>query len=345
MCSSLDVLARQCLPRSASSLRREASAVFFSTPQNPLGCFGQGLVLAARAGAELADLEFIQFHPTAFDGPTRPMRLVSEAVRGEGAILVDELGRRFLGTLPEAELAPRDRVARAVWKHLSEDHQVFLDARQRPGRAFASRFPAIHAFCAEAGLDPARQPIPIRPAVHYHMGGIAADQSGRSSVAGLWACGEVACTGLHGANRLASNSLTEAAVMAKSVAESVSGTTVGRVRRPLVITTPPKPDPAQVRPILSRALGVIRNGRTLEEAATALLPLVLAGAASSDAAAVGLMIAIAALRREESRGAHWRDDFPQSDAVARRARLSLDQAVGAARELGEPKPVMLARSA
>lgn len=317
----------------------------FLDTTNPLGCCGQGLALAAGAGAELADLEFIQFHPTAFDGPARPMRLVSEAVRGEGAVLIDELGRRFLENMPLAELAPRDRVARAVWEHLSNGHRVFLDARQRPGTEFASRFPAIHAFCMEAGLDPSRQPVPIRPAVHYHMGGIAVDLSGQSSVAGLWACGEAACTGLHGANRLASNSLTEATVMARQVAESVTRTSAGRSCRPVMNSTPPKPDPAPVRAILSDAVGVARNGRMLEDAAVALLPLARAGAASSDPARVALMIVIAALRRKESRGAHWRDDFPQTDPVARRARLRLDDAVDAASELAGRKPTILARTA
>lgn len=317
----------------------------FVDTTNPLGNWGQGLALAARAGAELADLEFIQFHPTAFDGPSRPMRLVSEAVRGEGAVLVDELGRRFLGHLPGAELAPRDRVARAVQRHIAAGHRVFLDARRRPGREFAARFPAIDAFCKAAGFDPSHDPIPIRPAVHYHMGGIATDLSGRSSVEGLWACGEVACTGLHGANRLASNSLTEAAVMAQRVAQDVAGAAGHAVRLVGVRTAPPLPDPTAVRPILSRALGVTRDGPRLEEAARALLGLFRAGTAAADPAAVGLMIAVAALSREESRGAHWRDDFPQTDPVVRRSRRDLDTAIETARELSGNENAILARSA
>ena len=317
----------------------------FLDTTNPLGCFGQGLALAARAGADLADMEFIQFHPTALDGPSRPMHLVSEAVRGEGAVLIDETGRRFLAGVPGADLAARDIVARAVWKHLAEGHKVYLDARLRPGLDFASRFPAIHAFCKSAGIDPANDPIPIRPAAHYHMGGIAVDGDGRSSVAGLWACGEVACTGLHGANRLASNSLTEAVVCSRPVAQSVAGTTVRRGRQPAATTMPPQPDPASIRPILSRALGVVRSGEDLGHAVAALLPIAQGHAAASDPAAVGLMIAVAALQREESRGAHFRTDFPRKAALAQRARLRLDEALEAARDLPFETTFPHARSA
>src|SRR5258708_2524724 len=217
----------------------------FLDTTNPLGCFGQGLALAARAGAELGDLEFIQFHPTALDGPDRPMKLVSEAVRGEGAVLVDETGRRFLANEPGAELAPRDVVARGIWRHIVDWHRGFLDAREKPGADFAERFPVIAGFCRAAGIDPATQPIPVRPAAHYHMGGVAVDGAGRSSIAGLWACGEVASTGLHGANRLASNSLTEAVVCAGSVAESGAAASAGRAPGPLLprLTPPPHPTP------------------------------------------------------------------------------------------------------
>src|SRR5260221_597505 len=167
--------------------------------------------LAARAGAALADMEFVQFHPTALDVGLDPMPLVSEAVRGEGAVLIDETGARFMAGHGRAELEPRDVVARAVWRHLAQGHRVFLDARASLGPRFAQHFPIIAAACRSAGIDPARQPIPVRPAAHYLMGGIAVDAAGRSSVEGLWACGEAASTGLHGANRLASNSLLEAA--------------------------------------------------------------------------------------------------------------------------------------
>jgi L-aspartate oxidase len=305
----------------------------FLDTTNPKTCFGQGLALAARAGAELGDIEFIQFHPTALDGAARPMRLVSEAVRGEGAVLVDETGTRFLANQPGAELAPRDVVARGIWRHLKAGHRVFLDARERPGADFAGRFPAIAGFCRAAGLDPARQPIPVRPAEHYHMGGVAVDEAGKSSIAGLWACGEVACTGLQGANRLASNSLTEAIVCAGWVADSVAGTFAGRARKPIPATLPPPPDPSAVQPILSRGAGLERDGDGLREAVRALLPLATGHGAASDPAIVGLMIAVAALRRQESRGAHWRTDFPDRASDARRTTLRLADAIATARQI------------
>ena len=304
----------------------------FLDSTNPAGSCGQGLALAARAGAVLADMEFIQFHPTALDGSNRPMTLISEAVRGEGAVIVDETGRRFLDGLRGAELAPRDIVARAVWKHLADGHRVFLDVREKPGPAFARQFPTIASACAKAGIDPARDLLPIRPAQHYHMGGVSVDLAGRTSVPGLWACGEVASTGLHGANRLASNSLTEAVVCARWVAESVAGSPDSG-GKPAMAPHLPALDPRPVRPHLSRALGVTRDGEGLKEAARALLPLARQHAAASDPATVGLMIAIAALRRRESRGAHFRTDFPHHAAVAQRSEITLEAALVAAREL------------
>jgi L-aspartate oxidase len=310
----------------------------FHDTTNPLGSCGQGLALAARAGAILADLEFIQFHPTALDGPCRPMPLISEAVRGEGAIIVDETGRCFLDGLRGAELAPRDIVARAIWRHLAEGHRAFLDVRDKPGAIFARQFPTIASACSKAGIDPARDLIPIRPAQHYHMGGVAVDLAGRTSVPGLWACGEVASTGLHGANRLASNSLTEAIVCARWVAESVAGSSDGG-GKPAMASDLPAPDPRPVRPLLSHALGVTRDGEGLKEAARALLPLLQRHDTASDPAAVGLMIAVAALLRRESRGAHFRTDFPHHATVAGRSEITLDAAVAAAREL-ESSPTL-----
>ena len=183
------------------------------------------------------------------------------------------------------------------------------------------------------------QPIPIRPAAHYHMGGIAVDLAGRTSIEGLWACGEAACTGLHGANRLASNSLLEAAVCGRFVAESTEVTAARSRPRPSVAAAPlPASDPAPVRAILSSAAGVLRDAEGLTEAARRLLPLAREGGGASDAATVGLMIVIAALRREESRGAHARTDFPDKAPRAQRSALRLDDALAAAREL-VPEPV------
>ncbi|TPK95310.1 MULTISPECIES: L-aspartate oxidase [unclassified Mesorhizobium] len=307
----------------------------FNHTTNPLGSFGQGLALAARAGAEFADLEFAQFHPTALDGPRRPMPLVSEAVRGEGAILVDDRGRRFLADTPGGELAPRDVVARGVWRELGAGHRVFLDASRCLGPRFAVHFPAIASLCREAGIDPALQPIPVRPAAHYHMGGVAVCADGHSSVRGLWACGEVARTGLHGANRLASNSLIEAVVSAAWVAASVAASSPGMPRRLKPAIVPPQADGSRIRPIVSHALGIERDGETLRNAARALAPIVAGRDAASDPALVALMITIAALRREESRGSHFRTDFPRRDAQPKSLRLTLDETFAAAAFLSD----------
>ena len=306
---------------------------------NPAGALGHGLMLAARAGAALADLEFVQFHPTALDVGLDPMPLVSEAVRGEGATLIDETGQRFMQGAGRAELEPRDVVSRAVWARMQQGHRVFLDARAALGRSFASHFPGIHAACLAAGIDPATMPIPVRPAAHYHMGGIAVDACGRTTVPGLWACGEAACTGLHGANRLASNSLLEAAVTGRQAALDVAGTP-GRTTSPMALVgTPAQADPAPVRAILSRHAGVLRNAEGLQAAIAQLRPL----ADTSDPAALALMMTTAMLQREESRGGHSRTDFPAA-AAARRATSTLGQATRQARELLRSGPVRSART-
>ncbi len=316
----------------------------FLDSTNPAGCFGQGLALAARAGAQLSDLEFIQFHPTAFDGPSRPMPLVTEAVRGDGATLIDETGARFMADQPGAELAPRDIVARAVWHRRAQGHRVFLDARTHPGQHFAKRYPVISAFCRMAGIDPATDPIPVRPAVHYHMGGIAIDIEGRSTVSGLWACGEVSRTGLHGANRLASNSLMEAIVCAQWVAESVASASRSPVKARTNATPLPASDPSAVRPILSQGLGVLRDRHAIEHAIRGLYPIARTSSAASDPALVGLMIAVAAWRREESRGGHYRSDCPDTLPSAVPSSLHLSDALATARDIVESQPLP-ARSA
>ncbi|KWV46949.1 L-aspartate oxidase [Bradyrhizobium macuxiense] len=315
----------------------------FADSTNPSGCFGQGLALAANAGAELSDLEFVQFHPTAFDGPSRPMPLLTEAIRGDGAVLIDETGQRFMADQPGAELAPRDIVARAVWRHRAAGHRTFLDARQNPGADFARRYPVISAFCKMAGIDPASDPIPIRPAVHYHMGGIAVDGEGRSSVQGLWACGEAARTGLHGANRLASNSLMEAIVCARWVAESIEGVGAGPRAMLNAEAAPPPSDPSAVRPILTQGLGVLRDNDGIKRAIRSLYPLARKQGAASDAALVGLMIAVGAIKREESRGGHFRTDFPDTAPTAVPSSLTRTEALVAARDIVESVPT--ARSA
>jgi L-aspartate oxidase len=308
----------------------------YAESTNPLGSFGQGLALAARAGAVLADMEFVQFHPTALDVPTRPVPLISEAVRGEGAKLINERGERFMADIPGAELAPRDVVARAIWRLRVSGGRAFLDARATIGERFAARFPAIAAACYAGGIDPAREPIPVRPAQHYHMGGIAVDAEGRSSVEGLWACGEAASTGLHGANRLASNSLAEAAVDAAIIARSIDPAKSQALARHRPVRAPLAADPAPIRPILSRAAGVARDGETLAAAIGPLAGMAAANGPAADPATVALMIAVAALRREHCLGAHYRTDFPSIPAAPLRSRLTLGEAFAAALAYAPP---------
>jgi L-aspartate oxidase len=289
---------------------------------NPSGATGQGLVLAARAGAALADLEFVQFHPTALDVGLDPMPLVSEAVRGEGAVLIDETGFRFMAGHGRAELEPRDVVSRAVWRHIQDGHRVFLDARAALGSDFGAHFPGVSASCLTAGIDPAAAAIPVRPAAHYHMGGIAVDPRGRSNLPGLWACGEAASTGLHGANRLASNSLLEAAITGQEVARDIDGTSAVRARplAPLVRAT--APDAGPVRTILSQHAGVLRDAAGLQSADTALRAMLGPRGAASGPVMLGLMMVTAMARRQESRGGHARTDFP-THAPGAPTRLSL----------------------
>jgi L-aspartate oxidase len=292
---------------------------------NPLGAIGQGLALAARAGAALTDMEFVQFHPTALDAGLDPMPLVSEAVRGEGANLIDDAGERFMAGHGRAELEPRDVVARAVWARIADGRRrVLLDARGALGARFAERFPVIAAQCRAAGIDPAATPIPVRPAAHFHMGGIRVDAQGRASIPGLWACGEAAATGLHGANRLASNSLMEAACCARQVAASVAGSP--RPRRTRLRQAPLAQHPVDAGPlreIMSRYVGVLRDGCGLRAAIGALRPIAFGNGCAADPALVALTIATAALMREESRGSHYRTDRPGLSRPAARLRLVL----------------------
>ena len=293
----------------------------FSQSTNPAGCFGSGLALAARAGAALSDLEFVQFHPTALDAPGTPVALVSEAVRGEGAKLVDETGRRFMADVPGRELAPRDVVSRAIWAEHQAGHQVYLDTRGLIAGGFATRFPTIAAACHAHGIDPDREPIPVRTVEHYHMGGIAVDAAGRSTLPGLWACGEAARTGLHGANRLASNSLLEAMVCARAVADDIVVTPGHGMPELAAPALPPAPDPVPLRAIISDAIGVLRDRDRLLAGIELLLPMALSDGPQSDPALVALLIAVAALDRRESRGGHFRTDWTEADPWQARSRL------------------------
>jgi L-aspartate oxidase len=296
---------------------------------NPPESTGDGLALAAAAGARLVDLEFVQFHPTALAVDRDPLPLLTEALRGEGAILVDDCGRRFMTTEHEAaELAPRDVVARAIWRQLAGGAKVFLDARAAVGDAFPARFPTVFEQCRQAGIDPRVDAMPVVPAAHYHMGGVAVDEWGASSVAGLWACGEVSATGVHGANRLASNSLLEALVFGARVAESIEGSALpvhGRaVRLSPARSGSGAADPIRAAPEIRRAVrelawervGLIREAVGLEQAMRRFEELYRSlppGASEARSLVVaGGLVAAAALRRRESRGAHFRTDFPDT---------------------------------
>ncbi|HEX5533962.1 MAG TPA: L-aspartate oxidase [Actinomycetales bacterium] len=291
----------------------------FRHTTNPAGSRGQGLALAARAGAELRDLEMVQFHPTALEVGLDPMPLVSEAVRGAGARLVDAAGDRLL----DDDLAPRDVVARAVFAEIGRGGHVFLDARHTLRAGSAAHFPTVVRACRAAGIDPVHHLIPIQPAAHYLMGGVSVDERGRSTVPGLWAVGEVASTGLHGANRLASNSLLEAAVCARWVAEDLADHQGRRrtgsrsaPRLPSWATFPVcSADSADdLRSLMSTSVGVLRDGPTLTNAAEGLAATVERAGLddTDDATLVALLLATSALRREESRGAHRRTDFPEA---------------------------------
>jgi L-aspartate oxidase len=318
----------------------------FAVTTNPHPATGDAAAMALRAGVAVADLEFFQFHPTALHHPAMPRPLLSEALRGHGALIRDTAGERFVD-----EMLPRDKVSRAITARMLEhgvDH-LWLDATGLED--FSIRFPTIAATLEAVGLDPTVDWLPIAPAAHYVSGGVVTDLEGATSVPGLWACGEAACTGVHGANRLASNSLLEGMVFAPRVVEAIergidaaspSGAmrsvltpAVGQITVDLGTLRPteepaPSPDVAKAREELQRAMtqgaGVLRSAESLAEAATFLDQLIRvvspedhAGHELANLAATGAALVAAARAREESRGAHARSDFPdRSDALAHR---------------------------
>lgn len=273
----------------------------FRYSTNPAGAIGHGLSLAMDAGAVLKDIEFVQFHPTALAVAGAPLPLVSEAVRGEGARLVDEQGNYFMNG---QDLAPRDVVARAVFAQLAQGRRVFLDISSLAD-IFPTRFPTINAACLHMGVRLEDRLIPVQPAAHYHMGGVLVDESGRTTIDGLYAAGEVACTGLHGANRLASNSLLEAAVCGWDaglhMAAKGTGISQKMLPNPGVMIAP---QAVPVQEIMTEYCGVVRSGAGLSRAIAALSAL----QADNPAAKLALKIAQAALNRPQSVGAHMRLD-------------------------------------
>jgi L-aspartate oxidase len=290
---------------------------------NPLVATGDGYAIARRAGAKLADMEFVQFHPTALDTPENPLALISEAVRGEGAVLLNDRGVRFMiRKHKQAELAPRDIVAREIYRVQMSGSRVWLDARML-SRSFARRFPGILQLCLARGIDPRRELIPVTPAAHYMMGGIVTDLAGRSSLERLYACGEVSRTGVHGVNRLASNSLLEGLVFAERVArDMVNQPKLPRVPRATKFEVPRLRDRGaaqvaadEIRQVMWTHASIDRNAKGLREARKAIdaIRARLSPGATEEInmADTARMIVDSALLRRESRGGHYRSDFPK----------------------------------
>jgi L-aspartate oxidase len=341
---------------------------------NPVEGTGDGMALAARAGARLADLEFVQFHPTALlpaeHGDVSRLPLLTEALRGAGALLLDESGRRFMAEEhPMAELAPRDIVARAIAHRAAAGERVLLDMRPALKAKGEASFPQALTLCRRAGYEPLAEAVPVAPAAHYHMGGVVTDESGRTGVDGLWACGEVAMTGVHGANRLASNSLLEGLVFGQRAADDIrkAGPTTTPASEPgravpLARALPPAEAERirrELRALMATHVGIVRSEEGLRAAAAGLAALQsrfddLQAKALRDGPAefqtlrraselgnmltVARLVTLAALRRSESRGAHFRSDYPEPRAEwQRRQELTLaDLEIAAPRAAGRP---------
>lgn len=312
------------------------SGQLFNRTTNPLTSTGDGMAVAYRAGAALSDIEFVQFHPTALDvkGKDGRQPLLTEALRGEGAILVNDKGERFMVDLhPDAELAPRDVVARGVWRQLQRGNRVFIDTRAAIGEKCAEKFPTVFALCQENGFDPRCDLLPIAPAAHYHMGGIDTNYDGQSTLSGLYAVGECARTGVHGANRLASNSLLECLVFAERVAQKIKDTNARALGDGTTLPLPLLPPCVQSYPLkgmiqktMYEGMGLMRDKEGMEKTLDVIAHLRdLYDAGLHDAKTIddhavlknmflmAELMTTQALKREESRGGHYRTDFPNSD--------------------------------
>ena len=247
----------------------------FANTTNPRTSYGEGIALAAEAGAAITDMEFVQFHPTGLDFGLDPTPLATEAIRGEGATLVNQHNERFmLDVHPQAELASRDIIAQSIFDQIEKGNSVFLDCRKNIGNDFGKQFPQVQSYCDNADIDPSSELIPIIPVAHYHIGGVKTDLKGRSSVDGLWCCGEVAATGIHGANRLASNSILESLVFAKIVAEEINKCPIKKidsVSQSFIKTYKEKTRNKirakkyiwQLRSSMMRNLGIVRNSQSI----------------------------------------------------------------------------------
>ena len=303
--------------RRAVILATGGAGQLFQRTTNPLGATGDGIALAYQIGASLRDLEFVQFHPTTLDLEGNPSFLISEAVRGAGGTLVNRLGKAIMGKYPQGDLEPRDVVARAMYNSQQQGNEVYLDCRAV--QDFAKKFPTIFKRCSSFGINPSEDLIPVSPAAHFMMGGIVAEINGKTDVPGLYAIGEVASTGLHGANRLASNSLLECLVMAFSLAEHMKHVEYKEddykfqnpeFPTPLIPDNPEVLD--EVKTVMWETAGIVRDKDSLESGVKALA-ILHQRHPQSPAICTARLILQSALSRQESRGAHFRRDFPNLD--------------------------------